>query len=551
MPNSSSLPQIILLLVTDQFRYDAFNPVVTPNLYHQLSLATNATKFLNAYVSTPICTPIRAGLLTGKSPWAHGMLGYEFTVNCEEYPTTLPSALKEFAGYQTFGVGKEHFGVNRTTGSYVDQGFDHLKVHDALTHQPYDDDYLEYFHQLHPDIKYPISVSCNAQSHNEWRACAYGLKNESEHPTPWTTRQALRYLEDFDFSDADNNRMFLKVSYHRPHSPYDPPQRLFSKHLARPVPKRIINNTSWDRIFLNTSAMSYDAWYGDPGEADARRSRAGYLASCEFVDEGMGEIFDWMKAHDLFDSSLIAWTTDHGDMQGDHNLFRKGYAYEGSSHVNLVIKPPVVTQEKEATTTQYQENLKEQKTGQQEPRLSDAIVETRDVAVTLYDVAGVLEQVLRRDPMVDGKSLVPILNGNQAKVRTWVDMELFSFQPNQGERDIHWNAIVGIYDYSAYSHPRDQLGCQLWKFIFHVLKGNEQLFCLTNDREEMIDLAKNAEYSEVLEHFRSLMVEQFETEDRGELWVQNGTLVKGRSRIIESPHFACTSHDESLMTAQQ
>jgi len=224
-----NLPQVVLLLVTDQFRYDAFNPTVTPNLYHKLSLAANATTFTNAYTSTPVCTPARASLLTGKSPWAHGMLGYGFTVNCEKYPTTLPFVLKDMLDYQTLAVGKQHFGVDSKTKSYyVDHGFDDLKIYDALTHQPYDDDYLDFFHALHPDVHYPISVTCDAQTHNEWIACPYGLRNESQHPTPWTTRQALQYLNDFDFKNI-SSKLLLKVSYHRPHSPYDPPHRLLGE----------------------------------------------------------------------------------------------------------------------------------------------------------------------------------------------------------------------------------------------------------------------------------------------------------------------------------
>jgi hypothetical protein len=76
-----SLPKVILLFVTDQLRNDAFDPAITPNLHN---LSSTSTSFLNSYVSAPTCTPARAGLLTGKSPWNHGLLGSSFTVWCEE-----------------------------------------------------------------------------------------------------------------------------------------------------------------------------------------------------------------------------------------------------------------------------------------------------------------------------------------------------------------------------------------------------------------------------------------------------------------------------------
>eukprot|EP00532_Pseudo-nitzschia_australis_P018514 CAMPEP_0168306024 /NCGR_PEP_ID=MMETSP0142_2-20121227/52249_1 /TAXON_ID=44445 /ORGANISM="Pseudo-nitzschia australis, Strain 10249 10 AB" /LENGTH=107 /DNA_ID=CAMNT_0008257667 /DNA_START=35 /DNA_END=355 /DNA_ORIENTATION=- len=90
----------ILLLITDQFRYDAFDNTTTPNLY-RLATSPLATTFLNAYASTPTCTPSRAALLTGKSPWNHGMLGYANAVDCEAYTTTLPSVLADLLGYRT------------------------------------------------------------------------------------------------------------------------------------------------------------------------------------------------------------------------------------------------------------------------------------------------------------------------------------------------------------------------------------------------------------------------------------------------------------------
>ena len=529
-------PQLILLLVTDQFRLDAFNPSVTPNLYHKLALATNATTFTNAYVSTPVCTPARAGLLTGKSPWAHGMLGYGFTVNCPKYPTTVPSVLKDLGGYETFAVGKNHFGWNRS-GSYVDHGFEQLEVYDAMTHQPHEDEYLEFFHQLHPGVE-PLSITCGARSYNEWKACPYGSKNESEHPTPWTTRHALDYLNRFDFTNS-SKKMFLKVSYHRPHSPYDPPKRLLDKHLAGEVPTRFINNTSWDQAFLNTSKMDRAAWNGDPGESAARHSRAGYLASCEFVDEGMGEVFDWLKAHNVWDSSLIVWTTDHGDMNGDHNLWRKGYPWESSSHVNLVVKLPSESQGDQPggiDSKQEAATAKVRATIHHNPRQSDAIVETRDIAVTFYDYLGLLHKVKRRDPLVDGESLVHILSGSTDMVRTWLDLEL----SRQFRDDIHWNAIVGIYT----GNDRDgkdlaEHGYNLWKYIFNVLKGDEQLFCLSKDRHETYDLAKLEEYQEILEHWRATMVSQFETEKRDERWVQDGKLVAGRQPIVFASNFPC------------
>ncbi|CAB9509049.1 acetylglucosamine-6-sulfatase [Seminavis robusta] len=520
MVNATAAPQLILLLMTDQFRQDAFTPEITPNLYHTFSLDPHATTFSNAYVSTPICTPARAGLLTGKSPWAHGMLGYAYTVNCSSYPTTLPQVLQDMGGYETFSVGKNHFGWH-PSGEYAGQGYQHRQVYDALTRQPHPDEYMEYWDNLHPGVD-PLSVTCeHGLTYNEWRACPYGGVNESEHPTPWTTRQALKYLNSFDFSNNSNQKMFLKVSYHRPHSPYDPPARLLDKRLQGHVPKRFINNTSWDIRYANSTPMGASDWFGDPGDEVARHSRAGYLASCEFVDEGMGTIFQWLKEHGLWDSSLIIWTTDHGDMNGDHNMWRKGYPYEGSSHVNLVVKVPAA----DGSSNTIMDT----------PNRSPALVETRDIAVTIYDYLGLLGKVKQKDPLVNGKSLIPIVKSGgdvNHQVRSWLDLELAT----QYRADIQWNAIVGRFEFTD---DGGEESCGLWKYIYHVWIGQEQLFCLTRDPWETYDLSKVRAFSPVTKHWRDTMIHQFETEQRGERWVKNGHLVVGRWTPTLAANFPC------------
>ena len=311
MVNSTlAAPKLILLLMTDQFRYDAFQSDITPNLYNQLALDPDATTFTNAYVSTPVCTPARAALLTGKSPWNHGMLAYGYTVNCSSYPTTLPAVLGQLRGYDTYSVGKNHFGWH-PDGEYEGQGYHHRQVYDAMTKQLYADQYMTYWNTKHPGVD-PLSVTnCSDNLHNtsglaynEWRACPYGGPHEKEHPTPWTTWRALEYLKKFHFHGHEK-KMFLKVSYHRPHSPYDPPKRIFQKRLNATIPHRILDYTSWDADYRNTTPMVASDWHGDPGEEAAQHSRAGYLGSCEFVDEGMGQIFDWLKDNNLWDDTLI------------------------------------------------------------------------------------------------------------------------------------------------------------------------------------------------------------------------------------------------------
>lgn len=573
-----ALPQLILLFVTDQFRHDAFQPLITPNLY-QLSLEANATTFTNAYSSTPTCTPARSSLLTGKSPWAHGMLGYANTVNCQNYPTTLPSIIHELRDYETFTVGKNHFGWDATTGDYVDHGFQHLKLYEALSPQPHVDDYHQYYDWLHPGED-PLDPTCHHLGYNDWRACPYGRsRHEEQHPTAWTTRMALEYLQNFNFSVSNSDmdgesqtqpKMFLKVSYHRPHSPYDPPQRLFDKFLKSSlVPKRHFSKdtSGWDGRFINSTSMPAAAWHGDPGEQAAHHSRAGYLANVAFVDEGIGKILAWLRHHQpgggdgsLLDASMILWASDHGDMNGDHNLWRKGYAYEGSSHVNFMAKLPSNTytanRQSSKNTPTEEAHLKQLQppNAKNHARTSQALVDLRDVAVTIYDYLGILDQVKYRDPRINGLSLLPILQGTASRDRSdsmfrrSLDLEHAVVY----DAFIHWNAIVGFHEKSdRLSKEENRNGSDedrnitassssiLWKYIFYAVDGTEQLFCLSTDPNETMELSRNEQWFHMLQYWRETMVEQFESEQRGENWVKDGTLIVRQKSTTFGANFPC------------
>ena len=123
----------LLFSMADQLRFDALSSVTpslhTPNLDQ---LASEGVRFSKAYSSTPTCTPARAALLTGRSPWNHGMLGYG--VIAKEYPFEFPRALAA-AGYETFAIGKDHFGWDEAMGASGFGPFNHSykkwRVYDA------------------------------------------------------------------------------------------------------------------------------------------------------------------------------------------------------------------------------------------------------------------------------------------------------------------------------------------------------------------------------------------------------------------------------------
>jgi arylsulfatase A-like enzyme len=233
---------------------------------------------------------------------------------------------------------------------------------------------------------------------------------------------------------------------------------------------------------------------------------AGYLANVEFVDEGVGTVLDSLKAQGVMDDFLIIWATDHGDMNGDHYLWRKGYPWEASSHMPLVIRTP----------------------GGSEVKESDAIVEVRDVTATIYDVAGVLDSVRGADPLMNGQSVLPIMLGDEDKVRDHLDLE----HSQVYNATIHWNAIVG---------DDEETGGR-YKFIFNAFEGTEQLFDLREDPGEAVDLVLwggEDVQDGVLKRFRQIMVKQFEDEGRGDDWVKDGELMVRKWNVVFGANYPC------------
>ncbi len=508
-----SLPHI-LVLITDQFRYDVVSPTITPNL-HAFEQRNGSTTFHRAYTSTPTCTPARAALLTGKSPWAHGMLSYGQYTDCTKYPTTYPRVLRDQRGYHTVAVGKNHFGPMKHI-----QGYQNETIYDGLS--MYQDDYDEWFNETLPGID--PKATCHLDWNN-WPACPYSFE-EHMHPTSWTTRVALESLDNHfgDNEELGNTPpLLLKVSYHRPHSPYDPPRRIMDQYLeggeksSIPQLQRFVNDSSWDWKYKHVR-MTKDAWAGDPGAKAARHTRAGYLASVEFVDENIGRLFDYLQRKNLWDDFMIVWTSDHGDQNGDHYLWRKGYPWEANAHIRMVMNLP--------------------QSSNQPAQQSQAVAELRDVAATLYDMVGVLDDVHVQDPLMDGKSLIPILEGSQSSVREWIDLEHGLVYT----RTIHWNALVG--------YLRDgerESDCDYWKYIFNAYDASEQLFCLVNDPNETYDLAPLGQYSNVLSTWRTRMVLQFEREGRGKEWVMHHRLQRRYQSTLYGHNFPCGEKRNQLL----
>jgi arylsulfatase A-like enzyme len=475
---SNSRPNLVFL-VADQFRGDCLgadgNRVIhTPHLDR---IAAEGARFRCAYSSVPSCTPARATMLTGLSPWHHGMLGYGRVAT--KYRRELPQMLAD-AGYYTLGVGKMHYYPQRNL-----HGFQRTILDESGRAETpgFLSDYRQWFRAVAPQL----DPDATGIGWNDHRGKPYALP-EHLHPTRWTGDEAVKFVEHY----AGGRPFFLKVSFARPHSPYDAPPRWWNRYEHAALPPALVGD--WcARHAQQGKPYRDDLWQGERDAEQIRRARQGYYGNVSFVDEQIGRILSALEKRGWLENTLILFTADHGDMLGDHHLWRKTYAYEPSARIPMLVRWP---------------------TSRLSARRGQVIglpVELRDLLPTFLDAAGVAYE----PDWFDGRSLLELVGGRTDGWRRWIDLE-------------HATAYAKENYWSALTDGR-------MKYIYYAPDGRQQLFDLTADPGETHDLAPLPEHRAALATWRARLVDHLR--ERGEPFVVAGDLGLRPRSILYSPNY--------------
>lgn len=473
-------PPHIIFIMTDQHRADALGcmgnkTVISP---HIDNLAKDGTLFLSGYSSSPSSTPARSGLLTGMSPWHHGMLGYGQVAR--QYKYEMPQMLRNL-GYYTFGIGKMHWFPQKSL-----HGFHATLIDESgrVESPDFISDYREWFQLQAPGTDPDLT----GIGWNDHRAGIYQL-DEKLHPTTWTGQKACELIHNY----TDQKPLFLKVSFARPHSPYDPPQRYLDMYKDVEIPAPSIGD--WCEEFsepVDPGKADPAAAFGNFGTDYAKNSRRHYYANITFIDDQIGEIIRTLKEKGMYENSIICFTSDHGDMLGDHHHWRKTYPYEGSAAIPYIVKWPENFKRKKDTSVIIQP------------------VELRDFLPTFIDLAG--GQV---PPDMDGMSLSKLVQGRQHEWRTYIDIE------------------------HATCYRKENYWCALTdgkiKYIWNFHTGNEQLFDLEKDPCELTDCFRHKKYAKTIVKMRTAMTEHLS--ERGDSSVKDGQLVTRTTTMLYSPNY--------------
>ncbi|MDR1190466.1 MAG: arylsulfatase [Verrucomicrobiales bacterium] len=461
----------ILLIQADQWRGDCLSADGHPVVYTPFldRLAADGARFTRAYSATPVCIPARVALHTGLAPQSHGRVAYRDGVPWE-YPLTLAG---EFArhGYQTRAIGKLHTFPERQR-----LGFEQVELHDGYLHASRDrragdlaanDDYLAWLRREtgRADADFCAhGLNCNAVAARPWD------QDERLHPTNWAVTRALAFL-----AERDHRRpFFLYVSFRCPHPPYDPPAWAFDQYLRMDLPVPPVGDWAEDFAEFDQS------WHPEAFRARYRpdvalRARAGYYGHLTHLDQQINRLLETLAEWRLDGATAVCFTSDHGEMLGDHHLYRKGLGYEGSARVPLLLRAP----------------------GVPPLTVSDAVAEQRDIMPTLLACAG-----LPVPAGLDGHSLLAQARGAAGGVREQL----------HGELTMLGQSCQWLTD------GRE-------KYLWFSRAGREQLFDLRTDPHECRDLARVPASTARLAWWRTRLAE--ELAGRAEGFAQDGRLHPG------------------------
>ena len=418
--NEDMKPNVIFILVDDlgwnDLGYTGSKFYESPNID---TLSNYSFQFTNAYSASPVCSPTRASIMTGKHPsrvnitdWIPGndpkdkpLLGPQDLDGLPHEEITIAEELKS-SGYNTFYIGKWHLG---SEGSYPeDHGFD-INIGGFEKGSPMGGYYSPYKNPKLSDGP------------------------EGEYLTDRLTNEALGLI-----NNRDARKPFaLFLSFYNVHTP-------------------IQANLEYVDYFKEKLSKMNDNIVRTIGEGEAltrlNQTDAEYASMVYAVDKNIGKLINGLKDNELYENSLIIFTSDNGGLStlrrvAPTSVFPlragKGWLYEGGIKIPQLIKLP----------------------GKNEKEVVDDLTVSYDLFPTILDIAGI-----RNENEIDGISLIPRLV-DKSKI---------------GRENIYWH--FPHYHGSLWK-PGSAIRSGDWKLIFDYESNESKLFNLKDDPGELNDIS--------------------------------------------------------------
>jgi len=411
-------PPNILLVYVDDLGYGDLgsygHPVInTPNID---SLARDGMRFTRNYSPSALCSPSRAGLLTGRTPYRTGIKSWipeDSGIFLREEEITLAEVLKS-AGYSTAHIGKWHLNsdlASDTEPQPTDQGFDYYYGHNAY----------QLPHNHNPTNIYRNKTALPAQQ-------GYTADLYADEAIDWLAKR-----------DTDKP-FFVYLSMAEPHTSFaNPPDynAMYADFTAGevvPIPNGL-KQPPKDMLIPR-----------GPGE---------YYANITYMDAQLGRVFDWLREQNLLDDTVVVFSSDNGPVTsnwinwwevnayGDSGGFRgrKHFLYEGGIRVPAIIRYPTMV----AAGT-----------------VSDEPVTGMDWFVTLASLGG---GAIPADREIDGIDIAPLFDGESLQERSlfWAlnAASVLEFAVREG----HWKLLLDKQQLPAELYNLDEDPLELFNLI--------------------------------------------------------------------------------------
>lgn len=331
----------ILFILSDQQRWDALGVVnnyyITPFLDE---LCGYAVRFSQCYVNSPVCIPSRLSLATGLHPQNIGVTRNKpHDLSCE-LDTWMKIAKKN--GYKTCAIGKTH--LHRHSGDLRDRlllmhkyGFDFVDEiagpHACTSSRSNLTDYWEKL-----GLFKPYCADMKNRKHKKFPESSPLPFSKEYYPDSYVKDQFCNFLRQL----KSDSPWCAFVGFSGPHEPWDAPQEYVDLYQGRelPLPRTLSSGKEMFKDSVNFKRMQRAQFYLK-NEMNYKSLRRDYAASVTFLDGLIGDIFDVMKKNGSFDNTLIIFSSDHGEMNGDYGLLDKQCFFDGAVRVPLIVKPPV------------------------------------------------------------------------------------------------------------------------------------------------------------------------------------------------------------------
>ncbi len=405
----------VLFIITDQQRYDHMgcsgnNVLKTPNLD---KLSSEGVHFTNAFCTNPMCMPNRATLLTGLYPNVHRVRSNGMILSTD-VPTITQTLVKK--GWHTAALGKLHHQFNvapyklhyRSTENFQDWVFHQkgdypVRENFPIPYYGYQEvetvlghgaclcgHYLDWLEERSTNQVEKIRERWNNIDDNFFTIFLKHDLPVELYSSAYVTERTIAFFKRHAKGDYGNKPFYLHCSFPDPHQPVWPPGKY--KEIYKPeeieLPKNFNNlenlrNHPYLAPYIN---LMPGAMLRETTEEEAKKFIAYTYGTLSLIDYSVGQILAALEKLGYADNTIVVFTSDHGDLMGEHGMLFKGpSAYNGVFHIPMIWKVPGLTK----------------------PGRTDALMSSIDYPKTLLNILGIKEHY--QPPNMQGVDMTPVL----------------------------------------------------------------------------------------------------------------------------------------------